>query len=344
MSHAADPWSPPEADFPDEGSPSDKLRFLVPFAVLAPSSHNSQPWLFRVAADALEVHADPSRALPVVDPRDRELVTSCGAALFNARVALRRFAHMDEVEVVAGAAPRGGQHPDLLARLRVGRRRAPSREDLELFEAIRARRTCRGPFRDREVPPALLGALRGAAEAEGAWLHAAHGEERDAIADLVAEGDRIQASDPAFRRELAAWIHPNRSRSRDGMPGYAFGAGELASYLEPLVVRTFDWGDGQAAQDRRLAEGSPVLAVLGTPEDDAASWLAAGQALQRVLLRACVDEVSASFLNQPVEVPELRARLRELLGRPGYPQLVLRMGYGEAPRPTPRRGAADVMV
>jgi hypothetical protein len=53
--------------------------------------------------------------------------------------------------------------------------------------------------------------------------------------------------------------------------------------------------------------------------------------------------VSAAFLNQPVQVPELRARLREMLGREGWPQLIVRMGYGQELHPTPRRRVEDVL-
>ena len=139
-------------------------------------------------------------------------------------------------------------------------------------------------------------------------------------------------------------MHSNRSRSRDGVPGYAFGFGDIMSAAGPLVVRTFDMGGGQAAKDRQLAEGSPVLAVLGTEGDTPADWLAAGQALAKVLLRAQAEGVSASFLNQPVEVPELRPQLRDVIGRTGFPQLLLRMGYGPEVRPTPRRTVEEVLI
>ena len=68
------------------------------------------------------------------------------------------------------------------------------------------------------------------------------------------------------------------------MPGYAFGLGDLMSYAGPLLIRTFDWGNGQAAQHRQLAAGSLLLAVLGAGSDSPAQWLKVGQALDRVLL------------------------------------------------------------
>ena len=85
------PWNVSSADFPGDGDAEEKLAFLLRDAVLAPSGHNTQPWLFRVDGDAVDLYADRTQALPVVDPEDRELTISCGAALFNLRVALRRF-------------------------------------------------------------------------------------------------------------------------------------------------------------------------------------------------------------------------------------------------------------
>ena len=327
-------------EFPLTGTPEAKARAALKYAVLAPSSHNSQPWLFRVLPAGVELYADRSRALPVVDPHDRELVISCGAALFHLRAALRNFGCNTEAALLPERA-----QPDLLARVHITPDGEPSDEDRALFHAIGRRRTFRFPFTATPVPDALLTMLERAAGQEGATLgviRTAVG--RDAIADFVARADRIQLADRAFRRELAAWMHPNRSRSRDGMPGYALGLGEVASIAAPLAIRTFDTGRGQAAEHEALVRGSPVLAVVTTAGDEPADWLAAGQALARVLLRAEVEGVSASFLNQPIEVPELRQQLQSLIGGGHVPQLLIRLGYGRTVRATPRRPVADVEI
>jgi hypothetical protein len=287
----------------------------------------------------VELYADRTRGLPVVDPEDRALVISCGAALFNLRVAVRHFGYAYEVQTFP--------HPDdqdLLARVRLGPEQEATEEEELLFEVLKERHSNRGPFGDRQVPGRLLSALQAAVWEEGAWLHLVQDEAaKHALAELIAEGDRIQLADKRFRRELASWVHPNRTKSRDGIPGYAFGFGDVMSLAGPFVIRTFDTGKGQAARDRQLAEGSPVLAVLGTEGDAPTDWLAAGQALARILLRARVEGVWASFLNQPIEVPELRPRVRETVGEAGFPQLLLRMGYGQEVRPTPRRAIEEVL-
>jgi nitroreductase len=340
MSELWDPWEISEGAFPKKGATSDKLRYLLNYAVLAPSGHNTQPWLFKIVDEQVELYADRTRALPVCDPEDRELITACGAALFHLRIALRHFGYEGKVDAFPGR-----NEPDLLARVGFGGKGKATAEEELLFNAILKRRTNRTPFDAREVPEKILSELKEAASREHAWLEIMKEQDkRNKVADLVAEGDRIQMADPIFRRELAAWIHQNRSVSHDGMPGYAFGLGGLASSFAPIVVRTFDMGKGQAAKDRQLATESPVLAVLGTDDDAPEDWLSAGQALDRVLLRARAEEIWASFLNQPIEVPELRPKFRSLLGRKGHPQLLLRMGYGQDTKPTPRRTAGEVLL
>lgn len=129
-------------------------------------------------------------------------------------------------------------------------------------------------------------------------------------------------------------MHPRRRG--DGLASDPVG-------FTPLIVRTFDIGKGRAAKDRELATGSPVLAVLGTDEDNAHAWLGAGQALDRVLLRATAGGASVSFLNQPIEVEELRPRLQRTISRSGFPQILLRLGFGPEISPSPRRSVVDVV-
>jgi nitroreductase len=334
------PWDIAAEDFTHSGSNHDKWRFLLRYAVLAPSSHNTQPWLFHIQGNAVELYADRTRACRVADPDDRELIISCGCALFHLRSAMAHFGYLGKVDVLPDS-----NDPDLLARVAMCVEEEKSREDSILFYAITKRRTNRQPFRSDPVSSTVLNHLRQAAADEFAYFHViADDKSRYLLADLTAEGDRRQWSNKRFRLELAAWVHPNRSTARDGIPGYAQGVDDLMSYAGPLVVRTFNMGEGQAAKDRELATGSPTLAVLGTDDDTPRDWVHAGQALARVLLQARVEDVWASFLNQTIEVPDLRKRLRSELGIKGFPQACLRLGYGEDIKPTPRRAVQEVLI
>lgn len=323
----------------DEGRTIELLEKTIASAVLAPSSHNTQPWLFQIRWGALELHLDRSRALPVADPACRELTISCGAALQNIRVALRHWGFAGRIEVLPYAS-----NPDVLARVLPGVPHTPSSRDELLYRAIPRRHTSRAPYIAAPIRASLVATLQHAAEGEGVWLRpVADGGLRSVVAELIAAGDRRQWADRAFRRELAEWMRPNDGATRDGMPGYAFGLSAVASRLAPTLLRWVPRGRAQAARDCALALDAPLLAVLGTSGDGPRDWLAAGQALQRMLLLAAAHGMSASFLNQPVQLPALRARLRTLIGGTGFPQVVLRMGYGPQAGPTPRRAVRDVL-
>jgi nitroreductase len=334
----ADGWAIDEAGFPGSGTLADRLRFVVRYAVLAPSSHNTQPWRFRVTEDAVEVHADPDRRLAVADPEGRETVLSCGAAVFLLRVALRRFGWTDEVEVLPDPA-----NPDHLATVRPGPATQPGKEVLTLFRAIPRRRTYRLPFERREVSAAIAAALLEAAEDEGAVLHPVGGEVALGVADLVARGERVQFADPAFRAELSRWLRSTRETSGDGIPAEALGVPGIFAPVVPGLVARADVGRLLAGRERQAAEEAPLLAVLASENDTPREWIASGQALARVLLVAAAAGVSASFLNQPVQVPPLRQRLRALLATGDAPQAVLRLGYAPECPPTARRELAEVL-
>lgn len=337
---AFEPWHVSASRFPgDEAAPEERLRFMLSYAILAPSSHNAQPWVFRFHGERAGLYIDRTRALPVMDHHDRELTISCGCALLNLCMAVKHFGN----KVIGQLLPDSAR-PDLLALIGIGERKIPDHECNSLFGAILRRRTNRMPFEKRAPDKGFLERLSHVAQEDGAWLHVVHGKQmRHAVAELIAEGDRFLWHDARYRRELAAWVHSNRSESHDGMPGYSFGHGDLHSLLDPFLIRNFDFAEKIAAKDQDIAEHSPALLVLGTAEDGPRDWLHAGHALQHILLHATAGGMAASFFNQPVEVETLRPRLGQAIGRMGYPQVVMRLGFGPDVRPTPRRAVREVV-
>ena len=276
---------------------------------------------------------DPARTPTVHDPDDRELAISCGCALFNLRVASAAAGLQAQVEPWPDAAG-----TDLLARVRLAPGRADP-ADAALQAAMAERRTYRERFAATAVDPMALRSLVDAVHSEDAILSVLDtADQRLGAAALVAEGDAMLWANPSWRRELAAWMHPRRRGDGLTLPA-------LAIPVAQMVVRTFDMGHGVAAKDRQLADESPVLAVLSTKGESPRDWLAAGQALQRLLLAGVRLGLQASYLNQPVQVAALRPKLQQITGRPGHAQLLLRLGVPTQTLPAaPRRPLADVLV
>jgi hypothetical protein len=327
-----------ERGFPVWGGPAERLHFLLAYAVLAPSRHNAQPWIFEIEGDEARIYADTSRALSAADPDGRELVMACGAAMANLQLAAAHFGHATSTEVLPGHRRDG-----LLARVRLEERRASTPDTEELFQAIPRRRTNRLPLDGREPPEGLVTLLLREARRERASLRPVDDHQRRIVAELVAEGDERQWTSARFRSETATWTRTNGTTRLDGMPGWATGLSDAAALLQPILVRLRSPARTEAERDRRRVLGTKALLVLSTPRDGQAEWLAAGEALQRILLRATSAGLFASYLNQPIEIPELRARLAEAVGERGAPQIMIRLGYGLDVRPTPRRPVDEVL-
>ncbi|WP_298968573.1 hypothetical protein [uncultured Roseobacter sp.] len=306
------------------------IEALVAKAIEAPSSHNSQPWIFEATAEAIRLYADRTRALSVNDPNDRELTISCGCALMNLRAAAAEQGRPLMVSLLPDK-----DDPDLLAEIGFD---GQVDEDLKpLARHISPRRTYRKKFEVDDVSPAILEDLIDAAAIEGVWFDPLLGTHRAAAVALVSEGDAAQWSDPQWRREVASWMHPRRRGEGLPIPWLALPAARL-------VVRSFDMGKGFGAKHREIAQHSPILAVLGTQKDRVQDWLSAGQGLERVLLTAAKAGLQASYLNQPVQVAHLRAALQSLCQNGGVPQILLRLGYPmDDVIAAPRRPLSDVL-
>lgn len=323
----------------DAGGERERAALLaIEAASLAPSSHNVQPWRFSQQGATIELFADHARGLAVTDPAGRELVIACGAALLNARVAIGAAGFGVEIARFPDPAD-----PTLIARVTVGGDAPVDDEVSALAAALPERRTNRLPYDGRKVGARLRRSLEAAARTEGADLLFLEGDEHHRVAALVGEAERAQFRSVAYRRELAAWLRPNGSDAHDGIRGNGFGLGRVRAALHPVAVRRFA-GPRAARHDRQLAERTRGIAVLATPGDEPPDWLAAGEALERVLLTLTAMRGAASFLNGPVELPDFRERLADHIPN-GRPQLLLRIGYPTVTPPAqPRRAAEEIVA
>ena len=342
MQYIDDPWSVEPAHFPRAGSRRDQMKFLLNYAVLAPSVYNTQPWRFRTAGDTVELYADRSRMLAVSDPHGRQLIISCGAALLHLRMSMAYFGF----EPVVKTFPQV-DIPDLLASIKIGPERESTPQERRLFESIKRRRTQREEFGGNSVPADLLRALEDAASEEGVLLdYIEKGDRRHAFSELVEEGERIQGKDGHYRQELARWF---RATIGDGKSADGTNAGVNAAEHGRYATaenQTVDPGSDGAPTlaNKEFVSDAPVLGVVSTRADNPFEWLAAGQALARLLLLASAGGLQACFLNQPVEVTSLRSRLAAMVGSGRMPQIVFRMGYGNSDVPVPRRPLHDVVA
>jgi hypothetical protein len=326
-------------DFPVQGSRDEQLLYLVRFAALAPSTHNTQPWVFAIANGALEIYANRARSLPVCDPFDRELTISCGAAIQFAWLAGRSFGYEVEVALLPE-----GSRPDLLAQIRLGDTRLACWAENRRFRAIPDRHTNRTEF--RPLTPTKLRALDrlpDLARVHGTEFRVmSDGARIGKVAELVARADRLQMRNASSRRELARWVRPKAAG--DGMSVTSFGLPERWSRPLSMVMQRLNPSRVTARKHQVLIRSAPRLGLLSCPKDDPLSWLNSGRALADILLELTSSGLVASFANQPVEVPTLRAELGKIFAAPALPQMLMRIGLGDPTVPAARRDIEELLV
>ena len=282
----------------------------------------------------------------VARARAREYVISCGAALFNLRLAIRMAGHDLVVWQLPDPAYADPTHPPaLLASVEIvtGRTKKPGIWEQELYEAVGRRHTNRRPYRILPAPLPIIATMEDAAAQEGAYLRLLHRREARRWMRLAAEADSDPAFSPPFRNHVSPANYGPSPKNRD-----------------PRTRKDF-WVDGE----KRRFERTPQLMALSTDDDEPADWLRAGQALQRAILTGTrysvsaryglaaqyhaprrygvparhhflkPDELaphglSASFLTQPLERDDLEGRPRRWPWRWRFaelPQMIMRVGY-----------------
>lgn len=268
-------------------------------ATLAHSVRNTQPWRLVLRPFSLEIYADWTRRLRVLDPRGRQLLISCGSAVFNGRVALAADGYEAMVQRFPDLA-----EPTLLARLTTTEPRVDRVPIGALDPAVEVRRTNYQRFTDEPTPGAVVDALIRAAREEGGELFPiTQPQHRLATFHLSRQAADVDDADPAYRAELRAWTTPNPPN-----PG----------------------GDPTVDNDNQCQ------LLLGTRHDTPAAWLQAGQALEHVLLETTQRGYAATPLTQVTEVAATNELLRRELGLTMHPYVLLHIGRAP-PTPAPRR-------
>ncbi|HUA31877.1 MAG TPA: hypothetical protein VMC03_23560 [Streptosporangiaceae bacterium] len=320
----------------------ETARFVTSAGVQAPSVHNTQPWRFFQGDREISIVADNERQLRVADPDGREMMISCGAALFNVRVALRYLGFVPKTRVLPDPAL-----PNLVARVSWDEQIPPIEYEKKLFAEIARRRTHRGGFGPLPPPAALTEILPREAAREKAVLTLVSGNAllESAVAAVVQAGDCALRLDSARAQEQARWAPGPGSHRRDGVPPTAYPADP--GHTDPeFATRDFahghGWGLPPDVQDAE-ARSAGMIALLTTAVDQPSDWIHAGQALQRVLLTASTCQVSAALHSQPLEIPLLRDFIRVHLTGHAYPQMVLRLGLTSQHGATVRRPAEEVL-
>jgi hypothetical protein len=298
-----DGFSVPAGESSGVGDQPEKIseisKVVVEAASHAPSVYGTSPWWFSSTASSICLHADTERQLALADPDGRQMLISCGAAVFTARLAFRYLGLVPKVDLLPEP-----DSPNLIARVgSTDEAKPPSDYERELFDEIARHTNHQGGFDNDRLPPGLISTLSEQAASEGAKLTVmADDGHKATLLAVIDVADAAFALDSGRLKEESRW----RALSRD-------------------AERDASWG-GRPEVPNATAGSPGIVTVLATADDDRHDWICAGQALQRVLVVAASRGASVAVSAQPLEFRHLREFISAQLIGGDSPQMLLRFG------------------
>ena len=311
----------------DVGTHPEQMLELARYATLAPSSHNTQCWKFRIGEGLVAILPDLQRRCPVVDPDDHHLFVSLGCAAEN----LIQAAAANGFRGVATFNVGGDESVNITL--------DPATPIVSpLFEAIPFRQSTRGEFDGKPISSEDLKLLEEAGAGNGVRVHLlTERKAMEQVLEFVIQGNTAQMRDRAFVQELKDWVRFNgahAARTGDGLFSGSSGNPSVPVWLGKRMFDLFFAEDAENDKYARHVRSSAGVAVFVSERDDKSSWIEIGRAFERFALQATVLGIRHAHLNQPVEVLSLRPEFAKYIGiKSGRPDLVIRFGRGsEMPR------------
>lgn len=324
------------------GTLKEKITFLLRYAVLAPSTHNSQPWLFKIEDNSCKFFYNPRLKLPQGDPKQRDLFISMGCCLENFLIAGEYFKMIDKVEYVL----KGNLVAEVFIKDYVDQ--SPDERFRDLVEAIPKRINYRGLFKNRSIDHIVVERIVKENNCDNLRVDVVIDEgKREEIALLTAQGLRIAHASPLFRREMSSWLHSSLSKCKDGMPGYSLRMPAFLSFIFPYIVRWINTGKFLSSLNYKSVRSAPSIFVFSIPagKEGPIEWLNIGRVAERAMLRANLEGLRTSIFVASIEMDDLSDRLRKVLEINYLPQFLFCAGYMDhQQKPTPRYSVEEKLI
>jgi hypothetical protein len=308
-------WSIRSENFPYKSSIHEQCKYIAAYGLLAPSTHNTQPWQIKVKGDSIIITPDNRKRLIVGDPDGLGLLLSVGACVENVVQAARSF----------GLRPSIEQSAEVVTVKIDGLARRPIDDALDAITGRSSFKLLHGGKVAREFG----GDLESLNDKEFKLSAIYSKALREEIIKNHVESARDIASNPNFAYELSNWLRPNRTSAVDGMPGFTTGASNAKAMLAKFILRKKpEILQKMAIQDATLLRSSPVFVIFSSSSPiGRANAIEAGRFIERAWLKLTNDGLVAHPMYASIQSSQGRARLGKILALEEYsPYFFMRVG------------------
>jgi len=330
---------------------------FVRAAILAASPHNTQPWLFRLRENSIDLFADTERNIGAIDPYLREMYIGVGCALENLLLAANAGGYSYKLKLMPNTS-------DASHVAKVELMSSPASVSM-LYEAIPNRHTNRGPHDiQQKLSRVTLKTFESHAsnipEVSVVWLTTK--TERRKFSELNAEATAALIADEEQSKASYSWGRmkwDDVQRYRDGVTIDSFPISTAlraaTKILPPLSRETADEYFLEAM--KTLYDTTDTFGVIVVRNNrDNAQRVQGGRVWQRMHLWATTQGLAMAPVNQ---IPErvdredsqgsklyFGQKLQELIAADGWQALMpFRVGYPTIDTlASPRRSVKDVIA
>lgn len=324
--------------FPRNGTSQDQIVFCIKAGLLAPNTHNSQPWHFKIIDNVLTIQPDPKHRLPQADPQDKMLFISLGCCLQNIECAAN-YGGLSTIEHISDAGILIEFTPD---------QNAAESTAASLCPQITRRVSNKLPYSPTPIPQSVLELLR-ARSVPGAEIHIVSDKDKILLASKQMElAVRKLAKNRNFAFELSHWLKLGNTKDFDGMPAFVAGLTDKQAIAAKFALEHIPGAmNAIASKDGSLVATSPAIGVISSTGNTTFECVNVGKAYELLALTATQEKISSAPMHAIVDNQDGRVALSQIFGlsKHDHPQFFFRLGYSNTvPKHTPRRGIDRVLL
>lgn len=327
-------WNINIEDFYKQKTNEEKLRFLLNFAVLAPSSHNSQPWSFVIKDNSILISPEQKRRLSESDKNDRQLYISLGCAVENIIIAADYYGYKTSIDY---------QQPIKITFF--SKKRNIKEKINKNINSILNRIMNRNKYNNTSLPIDFLEKIKLLSNSNLSICIIEDTSKKNLLADTIIKAGIKAMENKDFRKELSQYVKSNITKSKIGMPGFSLGIPTPVSLIISILLKYINMNKLSKKQDEKLLkEHTPAFIVISTKDDNREAWVQAGKIYENIAIFAENNNIKTSVLAAPIQIGEFYKDLQKILNTNLRPQVLFRIGYtNKIPKHSPRLEISDVI-
>ena len=310
----------------------EKIKFLLQYAVLAPSTHNSQPWRFKVVDSSCEIYKDETKYLIEADKRKRNLYISIGCCVENIVIAAKYFNVLKKFVFFKEYS----KHKTLVAKLtfkNLEKRTQVNNKYRSILKAITLRATNRGIFKNKKIKIDIIKQINGLNSSDRLKIHLIHNKKDIiGIAKITKNAIGELYSKKNFRKELSNWIYPAYLEKKEGISTLSLRIPSLVGLFFPLILRFFNISATISYLNYKSVVSLPIICIITAPEDNENIWFEVGRLAQKILLLTTSFNIDSYITVAAIDVDKYANKVKKILHTNSTPHFLFGLGYCHFPK------------